>query len=163
MAYIETEHKGGHGYQAQRRTWVPGTPYYNPKTNRELKRKYRMTYNDYLQLMLDAALDIKAGNFDKGYGICGNIDHKVINAMRVKFPGYVIADDEINMNSWRILRRICRTWPKFSGDALFPIADPYEMETADNVFARLPKWTGAYGALRFELLDHIILFLEERN
>lgn len=119
-----------------------------------------MNYNEYLQLMLDAALDIKAGNFDKGVGICGNIDRKVTNAMHVKFPEYVIADDEIIMNSWRILRRTFYTWPKFSGDIDFPINDPHEIETAYNVYARLPKWTGAYGALRFELLDHVIDFLK---
>ncbi len=120
-----------------------------------------MNYSEYLQLMLDAALDIKVGNFDKGVGICGNIDHKVTNAMHVKFPGYVINDDdEFIMNSWRIIRRAFYTWPKFSGDVDFPIDDPYEIETAYNVYARLPKWTGAYGALRFELLDHVIDFLK---
>ena len=121
-----------------------------------------MNYNEYLQLMLDAALDIKAGNFDKSVGICGNIDHKVTNAMHVKFPGYVINDDdEFIMNSWRILRRASCTWPKFSGDAEFPIDDPHEIETAYDAYARLPKWTGAYGALRFELLDHVIDFLKK--
>ena len=120
-----------------------------------------MNYNEYLQLMLDAALDIKAGNFDNRVGICGNIDHKVTNARGVKFPGYVIDAEQINMNSWRILRRAFCTWPKFSGDADFPIDDPYEIEEAHNVYARLPKWTGAYGKLRWELLDHIINFIEK--
>ena len=120
-----------------------------------------MNYNEYLQLMLDAALDIKAGNFNKQWGICGNIDHQVTLAMDVKFPGYVIADDEINMDSWRILRRAAYTWPKFSGDADYPIDDPLGIESAYNVYASdLPKWTGEYGALRFELLDHIIDFLK---
>ena len=120
-----------------------------------------MNYNEYLQLMLDAALDIKAGNFDESYGICGNIDYKVAYAMAVKFPEYVIDDhDKIIMNSWRILRRAFYTWPKFSGDIGFPIEDPHEIETADNAYIRLPKWTGEYGALRFELLDHVIDFLK---
>ena len=120
-----------------------------------------MTYNEYLHLMLNAALDIKAGNFDKRTGICGNIDDKVTHAMHVKFPGYVIADDvKIIMNSWRILRRAFYTWPKFSGDIEFPIDDPHEIETAHNVYARLPKWESAYGALRFVLLDHVIDFLK---
>ena len=117
-----------------------------------------MNYNEYLQLMLDAALDIKAGNFAKGYGICTNLQDKVDYAMSVKFPEYTIDDDDddLTMNSWRILRRAFRTWPKFSGDIDFPIDDPYEIEQAQDAYARLPKWTGAYGALRFELLDHII-------
>ena len=120
-----------------------------------------MTYNEYLQLMLDAALDIKAGNFNEKYGICGNIDHKVAYARAVKFPECVIDEEyEILMNSGRILICAFYTWPKFSGDVNFPIEDPHEIETADNVYTLLPKWTGAYGALRFELLDHIIDFLE---
>lgn len=120
-----------------------------------------MNYNEYLQLMLDAALDIKAGNFDEEYGICTNLRDKVTYAMTVKFSEYVIDHPENPMNSWEILRRASRTWPKFSGDAGFPIDDPYEIETAEDAYVRLPKWTGAYGALRFELLDHIIDYLNK--
>ena len=122
-----------------------------------------MNYSEYLQLMLDAALDIKAGNFDKRTGICGNIDDKVIHAIAVKLPDYVITNDaeQINMNTWRILRRAFYTWPKFSGDADFPINDPIGIETAHRVYGYLPKWVGAYGALRFELLDHVIDFLKK--
>ena len=120
-----------------------------------------MTYNEYLKLMLDAALDIKAGNFDKQCGICGNINRKVQNAMDVELPEYVIDDDEITMNSERILKQAFYTWPKFSGDAGFPINDPFGFETAHDVYGDLPKWIGEYGALRFELLDHVIDFLEK--
>ena len=120
-----------------------------------------MTYNEYLQLMLDAALDIKAGNFNEGYGICGNIDHKVAYAMDVKFPGYVIDDDDLTMYSPRILKQAFCTWPKFSGDVCWPINDPNGIELAHNVYDHLPKWIGEYGALRFELLDHVIDFLKK--
>ena len=106
-----------------------------------------MNYNEYLQLLLDAALDIKAGNFNKKYGICKNLGDKVIN---------VIDDEQITINPWEILTQAFYTWPQFSGDVQFPIDDPYEIEEAHNVYARLPKWTSAYGALRFELLDHVI-------
>ena len=118
-----------------------------------------MNYNEYLQLMLDAALDIKAGNFNKQWGICGNIDQKVTDVMAVKFPEYVIVDD--NMDSWKILRRAASTWPKFSGDADYPIDDPLGIESAYSIYdSDFPKWTGEYGALRFELLDHVIDFLK---
>ena len=80
--------------------------------------------------------------------------------MDVKFPEYVIDDGEITMDSGRILKRAFRTWPKFSGNADFPINDPTGIETAYNVYDQLPKWIGEYGALRFELLDHIIDFLK---
>ena len=105
-----------------------------------------MTYNEYLQLMLDAALDIKAGNFDKGYGICSNLSNKVNSQV----------EESERYDSWQILKQAFYTWPKFSGDVNFPINDPNGIETAYNVYDQLPKWIGEYGALRFELLDHVI-------
>ena len=110
-----------------------------------------MTYNEYLQLMLDAALDIKAGNFDGEYGICTNLSDKV-NAKLEEFESY---------DSWQILKQAFYTWPKFSGDVNFPINDPYNRVSAHRVYDDLPKWVGEYGALRFELLDHIIDFLKK--
>ena len=110
-----------------------------------------MTYSEYLQLMLDAALDIKAGNFDKGYGICGNLSHKVNSQVK----------ESERYGLYHILRRAFCTWPKFSGDADYPINDPNGIETADDVYVRSHKWIGAYGTLRFELLDHVIDFLKK--
>ena len=120
-----------------------------------------MNYSEYLQLMLDAALDIKAGNFDKGYGICGNMDQKVNNVRDMALPEYVIDNDGLTVYPWRTLKHAFRTWPKFSGDVCWPINDPFGIETAYNVYDQLPKWTGEYGALRFELLDHVIDFLKK--
>lgn len=110
-----------------------------------------MTYSEYLQLMLDAALDIKAGNFDKGYGICTNLSDKVNSQV----------EESERYDSWQILKQAFYTWPKFSGDVNFPINDPFGIETAYNAYGRLPGWTGEYGALRFELLDHVIDFLKK--
>ena len=110
-----------------------------------------MYYNECLQLMLDAALDIKAGNFDKGYGICGNIGHKV----------YSQVEESEREELWRILLQAFYTWPKFSGDMDFPIKDPYNEISAHKAYSYLPKWVGEYGALRFELLDHVIDFLKK--
>ena len=121
-----------------------------------------MTYSEYLKFCLDAAMDIKAGNFDKGCGICGNMDYKVIHAIHVKFPGYVINDDnEITINPGEILKQAFYTWPKFSGDVDFPINNPYNEISAQRAYNYLPKWVGEYGELRFELLDHIINFIEK--
>ena len=110
-----------------------------------------MNYNEYLQLMLDAAIDIKAGNFDKGYGICSNLSNKVNSQV----------EESERYDSRQILNQAFYTWPKFSGDANYPINDPFGIETAYNAYDQLPKWTGAYGALRFELLDHVIDFLKK--
>lgn len=106
-----------------------------------------MTYNEYLQLCLNAALDIKAGNFDKEYGICMNLSDKVNSQ---------VEESEERYDSWQILTQAFYTWPKFSGDVNFPINDPYNRDPAYRAYDDLPKWTGEYGALRFELLDHVI-------
>ena len=110
-----------------------------------------MNYNEYLQLMLDAALDIKAGNFDKEYGICANLGDKVDSQV----------EESEHYDSWQILKQAFYTWPKFSGDADFPINDPYNRDPARRAYDYSPKWIGEYGALRFELLDHVINFLKK--
>ena len=110
-----------------------------------------MTYNEYLQLMLDAALDIKAGNFNEEYGICSNLRNKVNSQV----------EESERYDSGQILKQAFYKWPKFSGDVNFPINDPYNRVSAHRVYDDLPKWTGEYGALRFELLDHIIDFLKK--
>ena len=109
------------------------------------------TYNEYLQLMLDAALDIKAGNFNAEYGICTNLSNKVDSQV----------EELGRYNSWKILKKAFYTWPKFSGDMNFPIKDPHEIEEAYMVYDQLPKWIGEYGELRRELLDHVIDFLKK--
>ena len=110
-----------------------------------------MNYTEYLQLMLLAAIDIKAGNFDKGYGICTNLSNKV-NSQIEESECYESARYE----SEQILKQAFYKWPKFSGDVQFPINDPYNEVSAHKAYGYLPKWTGEYGALRFELLDHVI-------
>ena len=109
-----------------------------------------MTYNEYLHLMLNAALDIKAGNFDEGYGICYNIENKVDRQVQ-----------EECYEAWRILNQAFYTWPKFSGDVQFPINDPCDEVSANHAYVYLPKWVGEYGELRWELLDHVIDFLKK--
>lgn len=111
-----------------------------------------MNYSEYLQLMLDAAIDIKAGNFEKGYGICKNLGDKVNSQ---------VEESEERYDSPQILEQAFCTWPKFSGDANYPINDPYAIVSAYRAYDCLPKWVGEYGALRFELLDHIIDFLKK--
>ena len=111
-----------------------------------------MNYYEYLQLMLDAALDIKAGNFDKRYGILTNLSDKVDNQ---------VEESEERYDSWQILKQAFCTWPKFSGDKDYPINDPYNEVSAHRAYGYLPKWVGEYGELRWELLDHIINFIEK--
>lgn len=113
-----------------------------------------MTYYEYLQLMLDAALDIKAGNFDKGYGICTNLKNKVND--QVEELESLESYESERYEAEQILKQAFYKWPKFSGDVQFPINDPYNEVSAHRAYGYLPKWTGEYGALRFELLDHVI-------
>ena len=78
--------------------------------------------------------------------------------------------------------RYFRSWPKFSGSGIFPVPDPatekwwYRLlgvffkrfnkrANSGNLFCDAVRlygsmWTGKYGALRLELLDHVIECVE---
>jgi len=59
--------------------------------------------------------------------------------------------------------RIMATWPRFSGDYLFPVPHPYM--TPEHAFEccrhRDSFWLGEYGENRLQLLNHSILMIEE--
>lgn len=67
-----------------------------------------------------------------------------------------------HINAWNLLFKEAEKWPHFSGDPMYPIPHPHKRdlypihayEQAKN------KWSGAYGALRYELLDFLISRLE---
>lgn len=74
-------------------------------------------------------------------GICGNI-------------GTVSGGDEEH------LAVLFRSWPKFSGNVVYPVPGVDRM-TPSAAWARIHDvWVGEYGALRRELLDHCIAELE---
>jgi len=47
-------------------------------------------------------------------------------------------------------------WDKFSGNWLYPVPSPDKEITPEDYYIEHNKWTGEYGKLRMELLDHLI-------
>jgi hypothetical protein len=78
----------------------------------------------------------------------------------------------LNQLDKELVQDIFKTWPKFTGDLTYPVPCPGGHTVVDGevVFgAKAAKeaynlaydmYTGPYGALRLELLDHLIEFLE---
>ena len=81
------------------------------------------------------------GLFFKGFGICRNIGLG-------SFPALDSCDE--------LIKHYSRSWDKYSGNAVYPVPDPLG-ESSTLAYCR-PKdlWVGEYGALRYELLDHLI-------
>lgn len=67
-------------------------------------------------------------------------------------------------------RDVFESWPKFSGQDMYPIPDPKGVLNARCIFddyetegkSMWDKRT-AYGKLRYELLDHLITYFETRG
>ncbi|QJT71819.1 hypothetical protein TH1_137 [Shewanella phage Thanatos-1] len=58
-------------------------------------------------------------------------------------------------------KELYSTWPKFSGNFSYPVPSPKgDVHPSKVYWSDTPKWTGEYGDLRKELLDHSIKLLE---
>jgi len=76
--------------------------------------------------------------------------------------GQVIEEDPTAVGSmYQILNRLFRSWPKFSGDAHYPVPSGIERVSAQSAYYQYAKWTGNYGKMRRKLLDHCINELEK--
>jgi len=65
-----------------------------------------------------------------------------------------------------LIDALFRKWPKFSGHNAYPVPDPNQPDSliaAKLIYSEgeFSKWSGAYGALRIELLDFLISELEK--
>ena len=91
---------------------------------------------------------------------------------------YIDIRTDYNNALWRQYKYECfRCWPKTSGCCVFPVPDPLcsalpgtnnAMDAAEHKYYRSNHgykylWTGEYGQLRRELLDHCIEWFMERN
>jgi hypothetical protein len=83
----------------------------------------------------------------------------------------------LNQLDEELVQDIFKTWPKFTGDLTYPVPCPGGHTVVDGVVvdgevvlgakaakaaydAARDMYSGEYGALRIELLDHLIEFLE---
>ena len=103
--------------------------------------------------LLTTLIRIKNGayNHNPSHGICGHLKRN-----------HIPTDQLI----W--FREACKRWPKYSGNPVYPVPAPPSFFKTDAArgwhhdraamvcYPDYSKWTGAYGALRFELLEFVI-------
>ena len=81
------------------------------------------------------------GLFFEGFGICRNVELKM-------FPAHDFCKELITHYS--------RSWDKYSGNVIYPVPNPSGGGPAIAYNSCRNLWVGEYGALRYELLDHLI-------
>lgn len=84
---------------------------------------------------------------DTDHGICSEIDSMIGRGEEYDY--------------WRHTRdRAMQSWEHYSGNTQYPV--PYDMEgsrdPAEAYQARTGMWTGVYGAMRWMLLDYLIVW-----
>lgn len=62
---------------------------------------------------------------------------------------------------WLVLTDLFKTWEKFSGVEAYPVPSTNLNDSPNGAFKTEPRWTGEYGQLRRELLQHCIATLEQ--
>lgn len=105
------------------------------------------------ELLLEALKDLKNQQGKDG-GICANVEGYLHDKYR---------DDAFH--AAEVIAEMAQKWPKWSGSLTYPVPCPENLVTSAHhtsywAFGFLPKWEGAYGALRLELLDFLIEELE---
>lgn len=75
-------------------------------------------------------------------GICGNIG-------------------PLSWDNGEQLGALFRSWPKFSGNVVYPVPGVDSMTPSEAFVYIRDVWEGEYGDLRCELLDHCIAELED--
>lgn len=106
--------------------------------------------NEELNAMIKGMNRIIKGKRDEHTGICSNLEKEVIDVLYWESVAC-------------ILKEIFITWPKFSGDSVYPIWCE-SMHTQTYAFMVTPKWEGQYGEDRLELAVFVRdAFLTERK
>jgi hypothetical protein len=107
------------------------------------------TYID--KILLECLLKVKRQKKERSWGIC----YSVLTAAKL---------DQVSGINHLVdkLDALFETWPKFSGDSEFPVPSPLiSIPDKEEAYIRLPKWTGRYGRLRIQLLNHCIRELKK--
>jgi hypothetical protein len=108
------------------------------KTTKRLKTKLKLH---------EILTDIKSGPLSGHYGICWEVRRR--------------DEDFYDGNAEEALKRLFKTWPKFSGNLRFPIPSPIVEPPSDPFYRGIDRgnnWNKRtkYGRLRWELLDFLI-------
>ncbi|ALY07230.1 hypothetical protein VmeM32_00244 [Vibrio phage vB_VmeM-32] len=76
-----------------------------------------------------------------------------------------IIDDGIHVysNMQYAIHDFFHTWKHFSSDYSYPVPCPNNHLSPGEAYQELEKYSGQYGALRLDLLEHIIVECERQN
>lgn len=103
--------------------------------------------NDYLKVLLDACLNVKAHPNVK-FGICVNLILSFEDSILLE---QVLCDLE------NIRDIIFKEWPNYSGDIRYPVPSLFPLISSENLYYHTDNmWIGEYGDLRKELLQFMI-------
>ena len=90
--------------------------------------------------LFQALLQVRSNPEDKSCGICGNVKDILGYSNRYE----------------RVTESLFRCWPKFSGNIYYPVpSGAVDPEIKYAITHNM--WSGKYGKLRLELLDHMIV------
>ena len=133
-----------------------------------LKRK--LTVKQFLEIISPEVTDVLIENIqyilkvkkvsNNEQGICSNLQSRIYNDLINEGKPFTPDLEEILDT---IFDHCFASWPKFSGFKSYPIYVGDENPSWDGAFAqylREPKWTGAQGEHRFELLEHMLQVIE---
>ena len=81
------------------------------------------------------------GLFFSGFGICENMKQG-------RFP--------TSHSRKELITHYSRSWEKYSGNVIYPVPSPFGGGPATAYNSCADLWVGEYGALRYELLNHLI-------
>lgn len=93
------------------------------------------------------------------FGICSELKEYIDGDIRYEF-----VCDASGMDYDETVSEAFQAWPKYSGDAVYPVPCP-DLGSPMSAFSRSRKmWdaTDPYGALRLELLDFMINYFEQK-
>ena len=133
-----------------------------------LKRK--LTVKQFLEIISPEVTDVLIENIqyilkvkkvsNNEQGICSNLQSRIYNDLINEGTPFTSDLEEILDV---IFDHCFASWPKFSGVRSYPIYVGDENPSWDGAFAQYlkePKWIGAQGEHRFELLEHMLNVIE---
>lgn len=137
----------------------------SPRTVNRIVNHYNLEFS---HLVLSALNDIKKwikednSSYVNRTGICillsDTMVYKVKEYLSNKvYNGYYQFANDIAIS---LTKRHFKSWKHYSGHIGYPIPVPTRMKkpmTVDSIYhSRVKKWSGAYGKLRIDLLNHLI-------
>lgn len=117
----------------------------------------------YLNILIERKSEIQSGkkdviflpaHFSTKDGLCANmVDFFKLDVLVT----YGIYDPEVTYDQvFKLFKQHTQTWKHFSGIGTFPVPNPQPEINPITAFRTLPKYTGEYGELRWDLIQHVL-------